>query len=127
MGADGEAATPETSRFTSAYQRIPANQEELAAGAKAAKTRQAAQVKAPCAAARDDRLRPVEQEQTKAGGRAATPVPQSRASNLGFLPLTLAEYLRLLDRPAARRWAPFFAALAGDTSASSVQAQHSSW
>jgi hypothetical protein len=99
----GVAATPETSRFTSAFERIHANRGQLNVDATAANRKAAAAtprkpagraiVKA--AGASDAWLSPIElatdlsPTHSESSGR--------RASNLGFLPLSLAEYLQLLD------------------------------
>ncbi len=83
----GVAKTPETSRFTSAYDRIQAKKDT---SSKAKDQR--------CVSARsrkaDGWLSPVElrsRQDSKHSGRAR------RASNKGFLPVKLVEYLRLLD------------------------------
>jgi REP element-mobilizing transposase RayT len=91
----GIAATPETSHFTSAYERIQANRQELASPSSATPTK-----KQPSTAdaARDGWLSPVQLAEGQAAhAKRNTTPPQRRASNLGFLPVSLAEYLRLLD------------------------------
>jgi REP element-mobilizing transposase RayT len=100
----GVAATPETSRFTSAFERIHANRQQLNVDATAAHRKAAAAtprkpagraiVKA--AGASDAWLSPIELASGLTSSVDAEP-PGRRASNLGFLPLSLAEYLRLLD------------------------------
>jgi hypothetical protein len=90
----GVAATPETSRFTSAYDRIHAQaarrRTASAGNAEPAKPDAAA----PVGKRGDAWLSPVhlDERQLDADGR-----PTRRASNKGFLPLKLDEYLRLLD------------------------------
>lgn len=74
----GIAATPETSRFTSAYDRI---QGERAAGRSAS-------------ARRDRWLSPLSLAGSGAGSGGGSP---HRASDRGCLPLTTAQYLALLD------------------------------
>jgi hypothetical protein len=92
----GQAATPETSQFTSAYERIQANKAELAAAAtKADRAKRAAATASD--SKRDAWLSPVELAQPAAATPRRQPTPKRRASNLGFLPLTLAEYFKLLD------------------------------
>ena len=94
----GVAATPETSRFTSAYERIQANQQELAAAGETAKPASAAKAtrpKQPTPDARDGWLSPIEQARDVELPKRRS--PRRRASNAGFLPLSLAEYVRLLD------------------------------
>ncbi len=122
----GIAVTPETSTFTSAYERIhaetptPLSQPSVAQAkpvqppsaqatsaqsttegptatpaTRKTKTTAAAGL-APRLMRRDDWLAPLELASTHAEEQA-TPVPLGRASNRGCLPLTLAEYLQLLD------------------------------
>ncbi len=96
----GIAATPETSRFTSAYERIGALNEHRAPSVK--KVRRCKSQK---------KSRKPKRKRTRIRDRSAWLSPISllddsehcptsrtrRASDKGFLPMTLAEYLRLLD------------------------------
>ncbi len=77
------ATTPETSRFTSAYERIQARQR---------RDRQMGRRKGTVFG--DEWLSPVELERRE---RSLTSNSTRRASDRGFLPLTLDEYLQLLD------------------------------
>ena len=95
----GIAATPETSRFTSAYERIQAHKDELLpppAGVKPGDAKPAKRL-VPKADARDGWLSPVELARDVELPSKRASQPRRRASNAGFLPLSLAEYLRLLD------------------------------
>jgi hypothetical protein len=99
------AETPETSRFTSVYERIqtlghqPAETLAEVAAQPAASRFDAA---APCA---DSEGEPRRQPTNAAWlspfelseATAAAPVPSARASNTGCLPMTFAKYLELLD------------------------------
>ena len=89
----GIAATPETSHFTSAYERIAANREQLAAP----QSQRSAKKSAQQDAARDAWLSPIQLAASSKAAQPAAKPPRRRASNLGFLPVSLAEYLRLLD------------------------------
>jgi REP element-mobilizing transposase RayT len=85
----GIARTPESSRFTSAYDRIRSRRRQR--GHKKAvrnKRRNRGQTHA------DNWLSPLtlDERNRRADGR-----PRGRASNKGFLPMTLEDYLRLLD------------------------------
>jgi len=82
------ADTPETSKFTGAFERILARQ---AAGAAMLDGNQAAKI----AAARDAWLSPVPEQDAR--GMAAAAPSTARASNRGFLPVSLDDYLALLD------------------------------
>ena len=82
--------TPEESRFTSAYQRIQARQK-----------RAGRRDDSPNALAGDAWLSPIELQEEESRSLAAK--PSRRASNRGFLPLTLDEYLQLLDRTSGSR------------------------
>jgi REP element-mobilizing transposase RayT len=92
----GQAATPETSQFTSAYERIQTNKAELQAPAMKA-TDKAKQAASTSDSKRDAWLSPIELARQPAAAPRREPAPKRRASNLGFLPLTLTEYLKLLD------------------------------
>ena len=85
----GIAKTPEISRYTSAYDRIRGRQHKRGKK-KAARNRQHARG----ATHADDWLSPLTLDERDAhpDGR-----PQRRASNKGFLSMTLEDYLRLLD------------------------------
>jgi len=99
----GIAVTPEESRFTSAYERIAARKEagandsavvESPATEKSvSKETPAPRSKGVTESRRDDWLSPL--ELSEEGMRS--PVPQSRASNTGCLPMCLDQYLELLD------------------------------
>lgn len=104
----GVAATPETSKFTSAYERIKANKElQGAETSKSVAAKRAARAtpsdakratSAEAEAKRDAWLSPIElNEAASAMPGRSEQAPSRRASNLGFLPLNLAEYLKLLD------------------------------
>jgi REP element-mobilizing transposase RayT len=86
----GVAATPESSRFTSAYDRIAARQDGVrrrpgtAAGRRPASSPERA----------DGWLSPVPLEGGAEGGAESL---KRRASNRGFLPIKLDDYLQLLD------------------------------
>ncbi|HEX7377547.1 MAG TPA: hypothetical protein VF278_10570 [Pirellulales bacterium] len=82
------AETPETSAFTAAFERIAARQ------ATAANTASAAELVG--GAACDAWLSPVP-DADAGGARRELPLPSARASNRGFLPLSLDDYLLLLD------------------------------
>jgi hypothetical protein len=86
----GKAQTPETSRHTSAYLRIEARQARKRGG-KAPKGNPAAQPAASAAAW----LAPVELAAPPPDGPQA--IAGRRASDEGFLEMSLDEYLRLLD------------------------------
>ena len=77
------ATTPETSRFTSAYERIQARQRRI---------RRKRQAKGEVFG--DEWLSPVELDRRD---RTWTSKSRRRASDLGFLPLKLDQYLQLLD------------------------------
>ena len=77
------AQTPETSRFTSAYERIQVRQRR-------ARLRK----KQPGKIMEDEWLSPIELERRE---RSLTSKGNRRASDRGFLPLSLDHYLRLLD------------------------------
>ena len=99
----GIALTPEESRFTSAYERIAARKEAgprepTAAGRSA--MQEAVAIETPASVSngatksrRDDWLSPLELSED--GKR--TPVPKGRASSTGCLPMSLDQYLELLD------------------------------
>jgi REP element-mobilizing transposase RayT len=91
----GQAATPETSRFTSAFERIHANKQMLAS-AVTAQAEAEAKASAKLSDAGDGWLSPLELAAAAATPRTK-PTRQRRASNLGFLPMSLRDYLRLLD------------------------------
>ena len=102
----GMAETPEQSRYTSAFDRIQARwhdvQREMSSSAELA-----------CPAEADDWLAPIfldERADAYAGPEASRPAPEdstestccnplrsARVSNKGFLPMTLDQYLSLLD------------------------------
>ena len=95
----GVAATPETSRFTGAYDRIHARAARKRTKRQRTKEPARSRSKSVAAAARGRRhddawLSPVHLDERRqpAGGQ-----PTRRASNKGFLPLKWHEYLRLLD------------------------------
>jgi hypothetical protein len=100
----GVATTPETSRFTSAYERIHANRDQLDVDATAANRKTiaaeppkpAGKAIAKAAGAGDAWLSPIELATGQTSSVAAEP-PGRGASNLGFLPVSLPEYLKLLD------------------------------
>ncbi len=111
----GIAATPETSPFTSAYERIhaelstplpqpsvtqtgSAQETDTRTPANSSATRKTKTTARSAAQPmrRDDWLAPLELAPTHAEEQA-TPVPLGRASNRGCLPLTQTEYLQLLD------------------------------
>ncbi len=86
----GIADTPESSEYTAAYERIAARQEGTAESNAQAESRR---VVAP--RRRDDWLSPIPDDDVcPASQRPHSP---QRASNRGFLPLGLDEYLALLD------------------------------
>lgn len=85
----GIAETPETSEFTAAYERVAALQKVRR---KQVSVEEAAAV---ADAAADSWLSPVRYDPQLEPSHSST--PQSRASQQGFLPMTLAEYLGLLD------------------------------
>src|SRR5487761_1684717 len=98
----GIAATPETSEFTAAYERIAARhavgETAVAAVASAACATDSGNGEAPVASARDGWLSPVpDGDVPQASGAAAAGCLGRRASNRGFLPLALDDYLALLD------------------------------
>ena len=84
----GIAKTPETSRYTSAFDRIRSLKPDRAKK-KARRTRKAGKQ-----AGADAWLSPIKLVET---GSKPARQPQLRASDRGFLPLALADYLRLLD------------------------------
>ena len=85
------AETPETSKFTAAFERIAARQ---AAAADALSAGGAS----PVTAARDAWLSPVPDSDAGQMATDAMPAcPAPRASNRGFLSLSLDDYLALLD------------------------------
>ncbi len=93
------AETPETSEFTAAFERIAARQQAAAGIAESAPLANgAAAAPSAKAAGRGAWLSPVPDADVPAtaGGSAPT-VPNRRASERGFLPMTLYEYLELLD------------------------------
>ncbi|MGH9655347.1 MAG: transposase [Bryobacteraceae bacterium] len=84
------AETPETSRFTAAFERIAARQA-------AAEECSSSGALSPDAA-RDAWLSPVPDSDAERSARDVSPTcPAARASNRGFLPLSLDDYLALLD------------------------------
>lgn len=93
------AKTPETSEYTSAYQRIHARRDTQAAGSKQKATRPKVSARSrhrlPPIVARDDWLSPVELNESHEKSQS-TP-PSRRASHRGFLPMKLTHYLELLD------------------------------
>ena len=97
------AETPETSDFTAAFERIAASrqqmlQQELHAFATRTPPTDDAVFERGSTTARDGWLSPVpDADVPEALGKARRNSPQRRASNRGFLPLTLDEYLELLD------------------------------
>ncbi|HUY88086.1 MAG TPA: hypothetical protein VMV10_05100 [Pirellulales bacterium] len=88
----GIADTPETSQFTGAFERIAAKQEAA---------RQSASPEPPpdkrprTSPQRDDWLSPIPDDDARPAG--APPNSSRRASDRGFLPLALDDYLALLD------------------------------
>ena len=86
----GVAQTPETSRYTSAYDRIRAKQPHR--GKK--KPRRAKAQRRRAASLPDGWLSPIPLAKGSADGAGR---PTRRASNKGFLPVSLNDYLRLLD------------------------------
>jgi hypothetical protein len=95
----GLADTPETSQFTAAFERIAARQYQRAMEVGHPMRSAEAEV-ADVPAARDGWLAPVPDadvplEPSEPAGHCGTPV--RRASHRGFLPMTLEEYLELLD------------------------------
>jgi hypothetical protein len=89
----GEAETPETAQFTSAHERIVDRQS--AAVAPAAVDSSASDLSERAAGW----LAPVDEAPKTVAGYGGAPAepPRRRASNRGFLPLSLDDYLRLLD------------------------------
>ena len=94
----GIASTPETSEFTAAYERIAARNAagETAIWAVASAT-DGGNGEAPAASGRDGWLSPVPDDDVPRVSGAAAACPARRASNRGFLPLSLDDYLALLD------------------------------
>ena len=92
----GIATTPETSQFTSAYERIQTVEPSPFTGTDGSGRLEQTGDDCGCAAPdRDSWLSPVElQLEAKPGVAAA---PSRRASDKGFLPVSLSEYLRLVD------------------------------
>jgi REP element-mobilizing transposase RayT len=95
----GVAATPETSRFTGAYDRIHASAARKRTKRRRMKQSGRSRSKSVGAAARVSRhgdawLSPVHLNERR---QVADGKPTRRASNKGFLPLKWHEYLRLLD------------------------------
>ncbi|MGH6796503.1 MAG: hypothetical protein ACREDH_15205 [Methylocella sp.] len=93
------ADTPETSEFTAAFERIAARQQAaVGVNDSRAPTEAVAALELPATDARDAWLSPVPDADVPAESRN---VPASgsahRASDRGFLPMTLDEYLELLD------------------------------
>jgi hypothetical protein len=82
------AETPETSEFTGAFERILARQ---AAGTARCEESTTAKI----STARDAWLSPLPEHD--AGEALDAAAPMARASNRGFLPMSLDDYLRLLD------------------------------
>ena len=82
------ADTPETSKYTGAFERILARQAAAAATIDQNQT-------ATVSAARDAWLSPLPEQD--AGTTADSVPPPTRASNRGFLPMSLDDYLTLLD------------------------------
>jgi hypothetical protein len=80
------AETPETSRYTGAFERILARQAAAVSDDKQSTS---------FAATRDAWLSPI--PDADMGGKVAAAPPATRASNRGFLPLSLDDYLLLLD------------------------------
>ena len=92
----GIATTPETSTHTSAYERIQALQPSPPTRSDAPGGKEPRGEGCGCAAAsRDGWLSPVELQTKEKAAVAAGPCP--RASDKGFLPVSLSEYLRLVD------------------------------
>ena len=91
----GIAETPESSRYTSAYQRIHARRQRRARKSRLRprQSRQSARRSTPPIVMRDDWLSPIELN----ASRERRQTPRSRASHRGFLPLKLTQYLELLD------------------------------
>lgn len=89
------AETPETSCYTSAFERIMARVEEAkrADGGPQEGVGEAGEALASSAGPRDGWLSPVPLAEVL----AEEPPPQRRASNRGYLPMTFEEYLALLD------------------------------
>ncbi len=91
----GIAATPESSEYTAAYERIAARQVRAAAQAATQKSAQSDPPRAVAPLHRDDWLSPIpDQDVCPASQRMHS---RRRASDRGFLPLGLDEYLALLD------------------------------
>jgi hypothetical protein len=88
----GIAETPETSEFTAAYERIAARD------AQSPQTEVADTAGFPPTVSQDAWLSPVPDADVPRLDAARAPsLPGPRASDRGFLPLTLDEYLELLD------------------------------
>jgi len=95
----GLAETPETSPFTAAFDRIAARQEVPADTASPApRTGYVGDRAPPLEAAPDAWLSPVADEDVPLESRQPSAIGSARrASDRGFLPMTLDEYLELLD------------------------------
>ena len=93
------AETPETSEFTAAFERIAARRGSLPLVAESAlPAENAVTAQPPRAAARDAWLSPVSDADVPGQACHAAPGGSARrASDRGFLPMTLDEYLELLD------------------------------
>ncbi len=91
----GVVMTPETSEHTSAYERIQTAQSVVSAPADAPVPAARVEVAiGPASPARDGWLSPVKLQPQ---GKLAGMTRGRRASDQGFLPVSLSEYLRLLD------------------------------
>jgi hypothetical protein len=103
----GKAETPETSEHTSAYQRIQALQqwEQRRVESASACPPPTCRIDEQAAVEADLWLAPISLTDTPVSPAAVQshPFPTRRASNRGFLPLTLADYLQLLDW-TGRQW-----------------------
>ena len=101
----GIAETPETSQYTGAFERIAATQEAAQRGSEPPEPGSAMRPERPPAPRRDDWLSPIADDDARRvedrraqASRAGAPRQSSRrASDRGFLPLSLDDYLALLD------------------------------
>ncbi len=110
------AATPETSRFTSVFERMMAEREAVSgkssADASVEKTHEGESVGSQCAGMRVESASEKDGQECPSSGRGEwlsplplarevteefSSTPTRRASNKGCLPMSLAEYLQLLD------------------------------
>jgi len=93
------AETPETSEFTAAFERIAAKQAASSVVADSVVVQEnVVAAEPPSAPARDAWLSPVPDADVPRQARKPSPKAAGhRASDRGFLPLTLDEYLQLLD------------------------------